>query len=96
MERSTSSGERLLRELVGDGQDLQRPQIPGLVEEEVDGPDVVGTRRSQAGGRHGGDADPVTLLRGPQDAKSLVTAQALDALVVEQKPSSRSRAVIRR
>jgi hypothetical protein len=79
-------GEGLLGELVGDGQYLQRPKVGGLVEQEVDGPHLVGTRRPQAVGRDRGDADPVALLGAPEDAKSLVTAQALDALVVDAVP----------
>ena len=79
-------GEGLLGELVGDGQDLERPEVGGLVEAVVDGPDLIGPTGSQAGGRDRRVPDPVPLLRTPEHAKSLVTAETLDALVVHTEP----------
>jgi hypothetical protein len=67
-------GEHLPCELGGVGEDIQRPQIGGLVQEEVDGPDLVEAHRSQSGGRHGGDIDPVAPSRAPEHATFLVTA----------------------
>ena len=75
-------GQGLLGELVGDVEQLERLEVGGLVELEVDGPDVVRVGGPQPGAVGDRGPDPGALLGLLEDAKSLVTAQALDPLVV--------------
>src|ERR1700674_4195943 len=69
-------------ELVGDVEQLEGLEVGGLVELVVDGPDVVGVGGPQAGAVEDRGSHPGALLGLLPDAKSLVTAETLDALVV--------------
>jgi hypothetical protein len=75
-------GEGLLDELVGDVEQLEGLEVGGLVELEVDGPDVVAMGRPQHGAVSDRRAHPGALLGLLQHPKSLVTAESLSALVV--------------
>ena len=76
-------GQGLLGELVGDGQDLQGPQVGGLVEDEVEGPDLVRVVRPQSDSRHRRDADPAALLGLLDHPEAFIPVQPLDPLVVD-------------
>ena len=62
---------------------LQGLEVGGLVELVVDGPDVVRVGGPQPGAVGDRDPHPGALLGLLEHAKSLVTAQSLDALVVD-------------
>jgi hypothetical protein len=48
-------GQGLTGELIGEGQDLQRAPLQGLIEDEVIGPDVAGVLRLHANRRSSAD-----------------------------------------
>ncbi len=63
-------------------QELQEPSVGGLVELEVERPDLVGMLGMQALGRHGGLADALALSPPLGDPQALLAPQASDALAV--------------
>jgi hypothetical protein len=89
-------GQGFFGELAGDSQDLERAQVSGLVEQEVDRPGLVGARCVSPGRRDGRGPDSVALLGTPQHPETLVTAQTLDPLVVDTEPLVFSTTVMRR
>ena len=75
-------GEALARVLIDDGQELEDTAVSGALEEEVVGPDVVGTLRTAA---HDGavgqpEAAPFRLLG--RHLQPLLAPETLDSLVV--------------
>ena len=80
--------ERLAGVLVDDVQELQDPAVLGLVELEVERPDVVGALGAEAIGRHGRLPEALALCGAPGDPQAFLAPQPLDALAVELHPSS--------
>ena len=72
-------GERFAGVLVGDGQDLERAAVSGLVGDEVDRPHLVGAGSDQVAGHPRPAPAPPGLRRQPQP---LVTPQPLHPLAV--------------
>ena len=79
----TAHGERLAGVLVDDVEELEDATVLGLVELEVERPDLVGSLGLQALGRHGRLSDSLSLSPPPGDPQALLAPQALDALAVE-------------
>ena len=72
-------GDAFAGELVGDVQNLDRSVVGGLVEDEVEGPDVVGMIGDDAVGC---PTMPAVPDRPGWDVQALVTPQALHALAI--------------
>jgi hypothetical protein len=73
------AGERLAGVLVGDVEDLDRPAISGLVEEEVERPDLI---RPGGGDRARRPRSLLAPARPARDVQALVTPQSLYPLAV--------------
>src|SRR3954468_8663217 len=74
--------QRLGRELVDDVQQLDHPAVGGLVELEVQGPDVIGTLGAQPPGRHGGLPEPLAFAAPRGDPEAFLAPEPLHALAI--------------
>ena len=89
--------QRLPRVLVDDVEQLQDPPVRGLVELEVERPDVVRTLSPQPPGGHRRVPQALTLASLQRDARPLLTPEPLHPLAVHTpQPSSRKVAQARR
>ena len=78
--------ERLTGVLVDDVQELQDPPVGGLVELEVERPDLVGALCSKPIGRDGRVSEALTLSPALGDPEALLAPDPLHSLAVELPP----------
>ncbi len=67
-------------------QELQDPPVGGLIELEVERPDLVGALGGEAFGRHSRLSQAQALPPALRDAQALLAPEALGALAIEAPP----------
>src|SRR3954452_24077939 len=75
--------ERLASELVDDVEQLQHAAVGGLIELEVQRPDMIGPLRPQPVGRNGRLAEALALAPASGDPEPFFAPEPLDALAVD-------------